>query len=320
MKFVTMQKRYTFLGYFLSTCYIVLLLWFITLFIGLPGDYQSNGNAYAWILSLVTLGAFALVCVLYWYRRVQFKNRKKIIKSMAAEGEWAQTSGSIGHEHVPDFSLVSLTRLSERRLTRQTNCIYTRDWAYCDCTYDIYRHTKYGDYKESEAVYALMGTTLPRKLPNVMFDSLTSRRRQFKVLYDKSQLHTLEGNFDQHFATYFPKYYTVDSLSFITPDVMETLIEARNYDIEIIDNNLFIFGTVQNPRTQLPEMSQKLAKIKKELLDNILTYRDERLPYDQGRQAVTVEGARLAAAKKKWWIGVVIIIIYSIVRVVVDLQ
>jgi hypothetical protein len=142
-----------------------------------------------------------------------------------------------------------------------------------------------------------MSVKLPRKLPHVIFDSKKSRGRQFRFFIDADQKHSLEGNFDQYFTTYFPKLYRVDSLSFITPDVMHAMIAASEYDIEILDDQLFIYGSLDDPNQQIEAMALKIGAIKKELLDNILTYRDERLAFDDGRRTVSVEGRRLTFEK-----------------------
>jgi hypothetical protein len=308
-----MQRKYTATALLLYAFYAV----FFGLITVLATNSSPNNTAYQWELPAVLIG-FPLVAVgIGLYQRRQYNQRTKSITHIMSEHNWTPfSSATKGND--PNFGLSSLLKVGDNKITHQRNCIYTEEWAYCDYSYDVYRETKYGEYKESEMLYALMGTTLPRKLPNVVFDSLKSRRRQFKPVYDKSQKHSLEGNFDSHFVTYFPEGYTIDSLSFITPDVMIALQEADAYDVEIIDDNLFIFGPMKDASVQLPEMSAKLLSIKKELLDNILTYRDERLPYAMGRQEVSLAGARLKSAKKNWLIPAILCILYIIFRVWVE--
>lgn len=307
------QKQYTLSGYFNIGLPLLLWIFVVVMFVNL----SIEGQWLLWELVLAFISVCALIIGLYVHRNNQFKRRATVIDQIAQQNNWSVFPPVKDTGATPHFSLSSIAKLSEAGINLR-NCIYAQEWAYCDYTYEVYRETKYGSYKESEYFYALMGTVLPRKLPNIIFDSIKSRKRQFRAVYDESQLHTLEGNFDQHFATYFPKTYTIDSLSFISPDVMEALIEADEYDIEIIDNNLFIFGPISDPRVQIPEMAAKLQRIKQELLDNILTYRDERLPYEKGRQEVAVEGARLQKAKEKWWLTVLLVVGYLIFRFILE--
>src|SRR5262249_16384774 len=139
-------------------------------------------------------------------------------------------------------------------------------------------YSQYGfnRFKKRTVHYGIMSVKLPRKLPNVVFDSLKHQRRQFRIVFDGKQHISLEGNFNKYFATYFGTDYTIDDLSFITPEVMEALITASDYDIEIVHDSLLLFGQVDSdPAEQLEEMNKALHLIRKKLLHNILSYRDE---------------------------------------------
>lgn len=262
------------------------------------------GCATLYFTSVVSTIGFAVFATLvlsmfigrYLWFQLEFRKRSKTIRSMATEHKWVYDETNGDFAKGIDFSELSLNKLSEHHDLAYKNCLFADDWTYCDYSYGIYRKTKYGEYKAGETHYAVIATKLPRSLPNVLFDSVKSRKRQFKLQFAHSQLHKLEGDFDQHFATYFPEEYTIDGLSFITPDVMWVLRGASEYDIEIINDQLFIFGTMTNPEEQIPEMINHLQKIKKELLDNIRTYRDERLPYAEGRKRVALQGQVLRAS------------------------
>jgi hypothetical protein len=82
-------------------------------------------------------------------------------------------------------------------------------------------------------------------------------------------------------------------MSFISPEVMWALRDARDYDIEIYGNRLFLYGPLSDPEAQLQDMSAKLGEIKKQLAHNITTYRDERLPFAEGRKRVAATGVSL---------------------------
>lgn len=185
----------------------------------------------------------------------------------------------------------SLYDLAYRNRTYR-NYIFGDDWEYCEVSFKA-RSRQFGLswLKRRWIHYAIIRLELPRKLPNVVFDGLEHQKKQFRIVFESKQNIMLEGNFNKYFATYFGSGYTIDDLSFITPEVMEALIEARDYDIEIVHNSLLLFGPVEpNPESQLKEMSLLIKNIRTQLLNNILTYRDERLQYGEGRRVVARAG------------------------------
>lgn len=235
-----------------------------------------------------------LTIALLIMRSYTFKYRRDIIAQMAHDNGWDQQALTARHrENIVGFQASAITRLGREKINAEENCLYAPDWSYCDYSYPISNRGRYGKEEVARVYYAAMGTRLPRKLPHVVFDSLQSRKRQMRFLFDENQRHKLEGDFDQHFASYFPEDYSIDALSFISPDVMQALKEADEYDIEIIDDRLFMFGSMYQPEEQIPDMAAKLMAIKGELLDNILTYRDQRVFGAEGQKQVSIEGARL---------------------------
>lgn len=216
-------------------------------------------------------------------------------------------------------SLGAIDDLRGARDKMMKNLVEGPDWTYGDFSYNLYRKTKHGEYKAATAYYGFMMTRLPRALPNVFFDSIKARRRQFRFHFARDQRHSLEGDFDRHFVTYFPANYTIDSMSFISPDVMWALRAASDYDVEIVDNCLFLYGPLYDPEVQVTDMAAKITAIKKELLDNITTYRDERLPYAEGRQRVAPLGASLKRSRF-WAIATtVFIILYLLAQLAASL-
>lgn len=58
-----------------------------------------------------------------------------------------------------------------------------------------------------------------------------------------NQTVSLEGDFDQYFTLYAPENYQTDARYIFTPNVMQTMIDsASQYDVEIIDNNLYLYS------------------------------------------------------------------------------
>jgi hypothetical protein len=138
--------------------------------------------------------------------------------------------------------------------------------------------------------YTIFQARLVRQLPHVVFDSKQANGSQFKTVYAQTQRLSLEGNFDTYFDTYVPETYNIDTLSFITPEVMEELLAARGYDIELVDNKLFCFGPL-TALEDLAEFRQIGLRLQAGLNDNVKTYKDDRLA-GQARNAETTVFAR----------------------------
>ncbi len=298
---MNIDKEYTFYGT-LYRCFWVAIGLFVASFLLRP-----NGDEFTNAVSDSLLMAIGFVVSIYffvWYfaKINALKQRKNQIIDYAKMHNLPRSSANLPHGDLRPFKSLSVYDLKAVTNYRSHNHIYTENWTYGDVSYDVMRETKYGDYKAYTIHYAAMTTKLPRTLPNVFFDSKKSRGRQFRFHFTKSQLHSLEGNFDEYFATYFPEQYTIDSMSFITPDVMHALIDASDYDIEIKGDTVSIFGSLGGPKQQIPEMERLLGAIRQQLMDNIMTYRDERVPYDKGRQ--TVAPIALSLKKSKFWVYV----------------
>jgi hypothetical protein len=168
------------------------------------------------------------------------------------------------------------------------------DWGYGEYQFKSYVETKRGrKYDTATIYYAVAMFTLPRKLPNVFFDSHKTGGKEFSVLFDAAQKHSLESVFDDYFTTYFHEDYKIDSLSFITPEVMEVLIAAQEYDIEIYQDKLYIYNELENMPQQLENMWRSGDRIRQKLLNNILSYRDERIDFADGRKTVSTLGLTL---------------------------
>lgn len=231
----------------------------------------------------------------YFKERRELKRHQADLIQFSADHKYA-FSISPPWEGNSIFSHMSLLQLGERD-AQFTNCIDAGSWKYGEFSYAVYRNTRSGEQKVETVYYGVMAAELPRTLPNVFFDSKKARGRQFRFHFAGSQIHSLEGDFDQFFVTYFPAEYAIDSMSFITPEVMWAMREAADYDIEIAGNQLFLYAPVYHDENRLQDMAERLLKVKEKLLHNIVTYRDERLPVSEGRQAVAAQGIKLQRSK-----------------------
>lgn len=248
-------------------------------------------------LAKVCAVAFVLVIGYMLYRSVRnmlwLQRRGSALAALAAARGLDFDPLGVG-PHAADARMGVIDELQGARDPMTRNVVVSgNDWVYADFSYSLYAKTKYGEYRKATVYYGVISTQLPRRLPNVFFGSIKARRRQFRFHFAASQRHELEGDFNAYFVTYFPEEYTVDSMSFISPDVMWALKDAADYDIEISGDRLFLYGPLYAPAAQLPDMETKLLRIRKELMDNIMTYRDERLPFAEGRQHVAAQAVSL---------------------------
>jgi hypothetical protein len=169
-------------------------------------------------------------------------------------------------------------------------------------TFDFYQKTKFGDYLAKQAYYTVLEIPLQRKLPHILFDSKTAKKRQFRNIYLQAQRVSIQGTFDDVFDTYVPQTYNIDTLSFITPEVMETLVEAREYDIEIIDDRVLLYGPLLG-KEDTEAFAAKGREIARQLNDNIDTYHDDRLKGEERKTNVTLFARSLLRSPRKYLIA-----------------
>lgn len=172
------------------------------------------------------------------------------------------------------------------------------DWHIYDTVFEFYRSTKSGRYLAKKAYYTVFEAKIERHVPHIIFDSKTSKDRQFRLLYLQSQRISLEGNFDTYFDTYSPHTYHIDSLSFITPEVMQALIEAKDYDIELVNDRVFLYGPLLDTES-IKHLQSQGIKIAAHLKDNLDTYKDDRLANREGDTTVTPFARRLLKSPMK---------------------
>lgn len=201
-----------------------------------------------------------------------------------------------------DFRSQFIHSAVNQQLNFYDSVMYIKDtpqYTVFDSRYDKYRKTKNGQYKSGEAYYTVIEYKLPRQLPHLMFDSKTAKGRQFKLSFAGSQKLDLEGNFANYFDLYSPQYYQIDTLSFITPEVMEVMIQNSSCDIEIKGDSLMIFAPLLNNQ-QIEEFEASTRNLWQELSHNLKHYRDDRLDKLIGKEKVTDFGASLLGNPNKY--------------------
>lgn len=99
--------------------------------------------------------------------------------------------------------------------------------------------------------WGFLALHLDRRLPNMVLDSKENNTlfgSDLPVAFRRDQILSLEGDFDKHFTLYCPQEYEQDALYVFTPDLMALLIDdAGSYDVEIVDDWMFIYSPHQLP-------------------------------------------------------------------------
>jgi riboflavin transporter FmnP len=88
---------------------------------------------------------------------------------------------------------------------------------------------------------------LDRQLPNMVLDSKENNGifgiSNLPITFNKDQILSLEGDFNEHFTLYCPQEYETDALYVFTPDLMALLIDdANSFDVEIVDDWMFVYS------------------------------------------------------------------------------
>ena len=126
----------------------------------------------------------------------------------------------------------------------KTGLIETGDgWRLYDIIFDHYRRTKHGaSYKSRESFYTVFEIGLRRSVPHLVFDDRIAKGRQFGRVYSKAQQLQLAPVFDRQFTSYAPKHYQIDTLSFITPEVIEAMLAMPGRDFEFLGDRLVCYA------------------------------------------------------------------------------
>ncbi len=173
-----------------------------------------------------------------------------------------------------------------------------------------YRYTTGSGKNRSTRTWGFLAFNLDRKLPHMVLDSKANNGffgTNLPATFDKSQILSLEGDFNQHFTLYCPAEYERDALYIFTPDLMALLIdEAAPFDVEIVDDWMFVYSNVAF-RTADANMYARLFRIIDTVGAKTLTqtdrYVDARVG-DFSANIIAPEGARL---KRSVSVGAIII-------------
>lgn len=226
------------------------------------------------ILCVVILDGFLLKNNLLAARNKRHKNiaYKKVSLSAVRNthlGEWLKSdSGDMSYDRAELFRLD--TRSDNQVSQLELTFFYTRG---------SYEWPRFGS---SKLYYTIIERPLSRALPHAYFKSTVHNSRLANFSHYKRQSIRLEGGFDQHYTMYAPLDYTIDTMSYISPEVMEKILACRGYDIEIRDSRVIVYGPLLTA-TQLAELEENLIQLAHALEDNIDTYKDSYATVEEQR-------------------------------------
>lgn len=287
------EKRETALAAGLKWFFIIFFCGFVAAFSFAELESYVPSLALFWL-------AVAVVMVVVWRawsigRRIHA--RPEEFRTLAIEHKYG--TGSKVPLRTQIFSL------PEQRDARFINALHGEGWRYGDFRYNIYRRAKSSDYKAVEVYYSILELDLPRRLPNMFFDSPGSHGLQFLPHLDESQRTSLEGDFDKYFTTFFPMHYHIDARSIISPEVMAAMIDSGVSDIEIAGDKLYLYSPLV-PVAQIPKFIKEGQEICKKLSDHVVFYRDEKLEDEMDRKGVSIFGQKLRKRPRFPWFTIVI--------------
>ena len=177
-----------------------------------------------------------------------------------------------------------------------------------------YQYTTGSGKNRSTRTWGFLALELDRKLPHMVLDARANNGlfggTNLPSHFDKEQILSLEGNFNEYFTLYCPKEYERDALYVFTPDLMALLIdEAAPFDVEIVDDWMFVYSSTAFPPAQ-PSVYQRLFRIIETVGAKTLTqtdrYQDDRAAAPFAANIVAPQGARL---KRNVSVGAILLIV-----------
>jgi hypothetical protein len=181
-----------------------------------------------------------------------------------------------------------------------------------------YQYTTGSGKNRSTRTWGFLALELDRKLPHMVLDTKANNGlfggTNLPAHFDKEQILSLEGDFNEFFTLYCPKEYERDALYVFTPDLMALLIdEAAPFDVEIVDDWMFVYSNSAFPPAQ-PAVYQRLFRIIETVGAKTLTqtdrYQDDRAAAPFAANIVAPQGARL---KRNVSVGAIVLIVGMVI-------
>ena len=119
------------------------------------------------------------------------------------------------------------------------------------------------------AYYTVFEVKLRQNVPHLLFDSKVAKKQQFKSAYLSSQKFEEFVGLEKHFNLYSPKHHQIETLKFITPEVIESLIDLKDSDVELVNDSLLCYAPLLEG-DQLKDFRRRCLNLQVRLNDNLL--------------------------------------------------
>ena len=169
----------------------------------------------------------------------------------------------------------------------------SKGWKIYDAIFYVIHRTRSGQERiAKESYYTVFESKLNREVPHLLFDAKKAKGKQFGRLYLKAQKLSLGGTFEDYFEAYAPKHYQIDTLSFITPEVLEAMIAMRQYDIELLNGHLLCYAPLLEGK-DLAAFEAHCLHLHRHINNNLRSYKDDRLTNEKRQDDVADFGKQL---------------------------
>ncbi len=273
-----------------------------------PGNLLFVGFVAIWAVA-IGIAAFALVrwIVNAGYPPHWWETALRLTRFASANGL------VYGHEEPISYAgsvfQVGERRTAERRLASASG----RRTEIGTYRYIVVHRNEKGRDRITVHRWGYITISLDRNLPHILLDARANDRSLFgirasnlPVQFDRDQVLSLEGDFNEHFTLYAPQEYERDALYVFTPDLMALLIdEVGGFDVEIVDDTMFVYSPTPfdllSPATY-ERMRGIVATVGAKALRQTARYADERVG-DRMRNVVAEPGRRLR--QRTNWIAII---------------
>ena len=176
------------------------------------------------------------------------------------------------------------------------------------CTIAEY-HYETGEGKSRQGhTYTVAYFIQGKAYPHLFLDGQQNGRWE---AYSGSQRLSLEGDFNDFFNLYVPDGESVDALSILTPDVMQTLVTGgRPYDIETQENYVFVVGKGSHySYEKLPQLLKFMTSLSQEFDQKDVTWNDTQLVAGAGQDLKRSAFGLTGTSGNKWSLAILLLVI-----------
>lgn len=245
------------IGLVLVALFILIVLGAIAYVVAQRG-FEDLGTIVTFLITIVIL---VCIVVAVYFGTLKDLRRRIRLGWFAADNQLLYQASITGINQAGMFFQIGHTRGITHSLTGQLP--NGGNFEFAD-----YSYTTGSGKNQQTHTMSFIRIQLERNLPHMVLDSMKNNMKLFganisnlPVSFQKDQVLTLEGNFNDYFKLYAPKEYERDALYVFTPDLMALFMDtiAVN-DAEIVDDQLYIYSS-RKTAYENPAAIQNILKI-----------------------------------------------------------